>query len=98
MQLLVRPAAAADIDEAFLWYERQQAGLGNEFLAAVDSALEKVVASPTRYPAVHREIRRALLHRFPYAIFYRIYSDAVVVVGCMHGRRDPTRWRSKGSG
>jgi plasmid stabilization system protein ParE len=94
MPILTRPAAAADIDEAFLWYERQQAGLGDEFLTAVQSALENVVAHPTRYPVVHRETRRVLVHRFPYGIFYRVYDELVVVVACMHARRDPKRWRS----
>ncbi len=93
--ILIRPAAAADIDEAFLWYERQQAGLGDEFLTAVQSALENVVAHPSRYPVVHRETRRVLVHRFPYRIFYRVYGELVVVVACMHGRRDPRRWRSQ---
>lgn len=95
MPILVRPAAAADIEEAFLWYEGQRAGLGNEFLAAVQSALDDLIAHPTRYPVMHRDTRRALVHRFPYGIFYRVYGEAVVVVACMHGRRDPRRWRSR---
>lgn len=95
MRVLVRPAAAADIDEAFLWYERQRAGLGNEFLAAVQSALDDVVMHPAKYPVIHRDTRRALLRRFPYAILYRVYGEVVVVVACMHGRRDPRRWASR---
>ena len=61
MPTLIRPAAAADIEEAFLWYERQQAGLGEEFLRAVQSALENIAAHPIRYPVVHRETRRVLV-------------------------------------
>ncbi len=61
--------------------------------AEVQAALEKVVARPARYPVVHRETRRVLVHRFPYGIFYRVYGERVVVVACMHGRRDPRRWR-----
>ena len=95
MPTLIRPAAAADIEEAFLWYERQQAGLGEEFLTAVQSALENIAAHPIRYPVVHRETRRVLLRRFPYGIYYRVYGKLVVVVACMHGRRDPKRWRSR---
>ena len=93
MPILIRPAAAADIEEAFLWYERQRAGLGNEFLAAVESTLDDVVAHPTRCPVIRRDTRRVLVHRFPYAVLYRVYDEAVVVVACMHGRRDPRRWR-----
>jgi plasmid stabilization system protein ParE len=95
MPILIRPAAAADIDEAYLWYERRQAGLGDEFLTAVHSALDQVVAHPTRYPVVYRETRRVLVHRFPYLVFYRVYDETVVVVACMHGRGNPRRWRSR---
>jgi plasmid stabilization system protein ParE len=94
-QLLVRPAAAADTEEAYLWYEKQRVGLGEEFLAAVDSLLGEIVAHPTTYPVIYREARRALLHRFPYAVFFRVYGETVVVLACMHGRRDPTRWKAR---
>ena len=93
MRSIVRPAAAADIEEAFLWYERQRAGLGDEFLIAIQSALDKIVAHPNRYPVIRRNTRRMLVHRFPYQIFYRVYDEVVVVVACMHGRRDPLRWQ-----
>ena len=95
MRPILRPAAAADIEEAFLWYERQRAGLGDEFLKAVQSALDNIVTHPTRYPVIHRNTRRALVHRFPYQIFYRVYDEVVAVVACMHGRRDPIRWKSR---
>lgn len=95
MSITVRSEAAADIGEAFLWYERQRAGLGDEFLAAVQSAVGDVAAHPTRYPVIHRDTRRALVHRFPYGIFYRVYGEVVVVVACLHGRRDPRRWGSR---
>jgi plasmid stabilization system protein ParE len=95
MPLVFRPAAAADIEEAFLWYERQRPGLGEEFLAAVQSAVDGIVGHPATYPVIRRNTRRALLHRFPYGIFYRIYGEVVVVVACMHGRRDPRRWESR---
>ena len=95
MRLLLRPAAAADIEEAVSWYDSQRAGLGDQFLAAVDAALADVAASPLRQRVLFRDTRRYLMKRFPYALFYRIYRDAVVVVACMHGRRDPLRWRGR---
>ena len=95
MPIVVRPAAAADIDEAFLWYERQRPGLGDEFLAAVQSTRDGIAAHPAMYPVLHRNTRRALVRRFPYGIFYRVYADVIVVVACMHARRDPTRWKSR---
>jgi plasmid stabilization system protein ParE len=94
-QIIFRPAAAADVEDAFRWYERQRVGLGNEFLAAIESTLHDVAEQPARYALIHRGTRRVLVHRFPYGIFYRVYGEVVVVVACMHGRRDPRRWKSR---
>ena len=92
---IYRPAAAGDVEDAYQWYEAQQSGLGEEFLEAVRAMMESVVATPERFPVVHRQTRRALLRRFPYGLYYRIIDDQIVVVACMHARRDPRRWRSR---
>ena len=93
MQVLVRPAAAADIDDAFLWYEGQRPGLGADFLRTVDSALAAIQSNPQLHAVIYRNTRRALLRRFPYGVYYRVYPDSIVIVACMHGRRDPKRWQ-----
>lgn len=96
MKIVVRPAAAADIEEAFEWYERQRPGLGEDFLTALDSTLEQVSAQPEAFAVIHRATRRALIpHRFPYGLFYRIYGETIVVVACMHAKRHPRRWQRR---
>jgi plasmid stabilization system protein ParE len=95
MPLFVRPAAAADIDEAFVWYERQRAGLGDEFLETIRRAMQEIESSPLRNPVIHRNTRRLLVRRFPYALYYRVYDESVVVVACMHGRRAPRQWKRR---
>lgn len=67
MQFIVRPVAAADIDEAFLWYEGQRAGLGHDFLAAAQTLIDAIAEHPLRYSLVRRNTRRALLRHLPYA-------------------------------
>ncbi len=93
--LIFRPAAAADVEETYDWYESQQTGLGEEFLQAVREIIRSVEAHPEQYPVIHRKTRRALLRRFPYGLYYRGYEDRIVIVACMHGRRSPRRWRSR---
>jgi plasmid stabilization system protein ParE len=93
--ILVRPAAAADIEDAFLWYEAQRPRLGDDFRVELQAAFERVAGDPALYQVVHRNTRRALLRRFPYGVFYRVYPEVIVVVAVMHGRRDPRRWRSR---
>jgi toxin ParE1/3/4 len=93
--VVVRPAAEDDIEAAYLWYEGRQAYLGDEFLLAIRSALIQVSQYPEAHPIVDSDVRRVVVPRFPYGIFYRLYHGTVYVIACMHGRRDPARWRSR---
>lgn len=95
MRLEVRPAAAADIEEAALWYQSQRPGLGSEFLEELRHVEAAIAESPKRYPVVRRDTRRAMLRRFPYALYFRLYADRVLVVACMHGRRHPRTWQRR---
>ena len=93
MRVELRPAAAADVEDAAAWYESRENGLGYEYLEEVRTTLTAISENPERFPTVYRETRRALIHRFPYALFYRILTRKVLVVACMHSRREPTRWK-----
>jgi len=92
---ILRPAAAADVEGAYRWYEDQRAGLGEEFLAAVEVGLEMIAAHPVAAPAVHRNTRRLLLRHFTYCVVYRLVGEDIVVVGCLHAKRHPRVWRGR---
>jgi len=84
-----------ELEEAAAWYEEHAEGLGAEFLAAVRSVTEAIASAPERWPAVHGT-RRALLHRFPYAIVYRERADDLVeIVAVAHCRRKPRYWSGR---
>lgn len=87
--------ASADVRGAYLWYEEQRAGLGEEFLRALKAAEDFVAAFPLSCSVVHRDTRRALLKRFPYGLYFRLIDDEIVVVACYHGRRHPEGWKRR---
>jgi plasmid stabilization system protein ParE len=91
-RLVVRDAAEADIAEAALWYEKRAHGLGFDFLRATDVALAEIRRNPRSFPVVHRAVRRALMNRYPYGLFFVVTEDTVIVLACMHARRRPLRW------
>lgn len=95
VKIIVRPAAAADIEDAHQWYRDKRPELGAEFLVAVRQAGARIRDNPEAYPVVHREARRIRLRRFPYSLLYRVYPDVIVVVACIHGRRDPLIWKAR---
>lgn len=91
-KVLVRPEAAREIQEAFDWYEERSEGLGLEFLRVADACLSGVQRNPAAYQIVHEQVRRALLRKFPYALFYLVTGDTVVVLACFHVKRSPADW------
>ena len=94
-RLIIRVQAEADMAEAAMWYGNQRPGLGREFLVAVETALGNAVANPRQYPCLRRkpEVRRVLLTRFPYRIFFILRPDAVVVFRVLHGARPHREWK-----
>ncbi|MBI3939568.1 MAG: type II toxin-antitoxin system RelE/ParE family toxin [Acidobacteria bacterium] len=90
-----RPAASADVDAAYEWYQEQRPGLGDEFVVAIDAAVASILAFPEAYPVVHRGVRRVLLERFPYGLYYRLTGQRAIIVACMHAARDAKVWRSR---
>lgn len=91
------PAAQGEAVEAQDWYEQEVAGLGARFRAALDVAVQAVAENPNQFPVVFRDIRRALLRRFPYSIFFRATDSAIFVIACFHSSRDPQAWRDRQS-
>lgn len=88
-QSRVLPEAESDVLDAYRWYEERTEGLGSEFLRAVDACLAFIKRNPLAYRQVHKDVRRALLRKFPYGLFYVVESDEIVVLACFHVRRDP---------
>lgn len=91
----LRRAAELDVQEAQAWYEEQQAGLAEEFSHEVGAVMARLAETPLIYPVVYREIRRAVLHRFPFLVWYQIAGSVVRVLACTHGRADPRKVRAR---
>ena len=90
-----RPQAVDELVAAVRWYDEQRPGLGDAFADACRAAVDLVASRPLLFATIHGPIRRVLLRRFPYAIFYLAEERGTVVLGVMHERRDPKAWRSR---
>ena len=88
-RVILRPRAETDAREAREWYENRRPGLGRDFLDGVQSVLAELPERPFQYPVVYRDVRRALVARFPYGVFSVIRQAEVFVVACFHSKRDP---------
>lgn len=89
------PAVEADVEAAFNWYETEEAGLGLEFLRELRGAYNKILERPLGHQELRSEIRRALTRRFPYAVYFSVENDTIIVVAVLHTARDPAEWQRR---
>lgn len=94
-ELIIRPEAELDIQDAFEWYEAQGLGLSSQFVRAVDACLSSVVSNPLANSIIYKQARRALIRRFPYGILYVFEPEIIAVIACFHGKRNPQSWQDK---
>jgi len=93
-RLIVRPEAEAEMSNAFDWYEDRVSGLGSEFLLCVDAVFNTILRKPQQFPHIHRIVRRALVRRFPYEVFFVEDDERVVVLSVFHAKRNPKSWQA----
>lgn len=95
LPLSVNPQAEEETQKAAKWYENESQGLGAAFLELVEQTLTAISENPLRFPLVYRDIRRALLKRFPYGVFFRVRANRIRVLSIMHLSRDSSRWQKR---
>ena len=94
-RLVSEPRADLDIEAAFEWYEKEQLGLGREFLHELRATYNRIVEGPFKYQHLRSGVRRALLRRFPYAVYFAVEGTVIVVLTVLHASRDPAEWQRR---
>lgn len=101
MNLVLLPEAEAEATQAALWYDRKQAGLGDDFLGELDAAIQSVADDPFGQPLWEASetpvpaIRRAVLKRFPYLVIFTIRDEEIVIAAVAHAHRNPGYWMDR---
>jgi plasmid stabilization system protein ParE len=93
--LVVLPEAEADLADAYTWYEERLPGLGSAFLLSVEAVIHSITRNPQLYSPVHKNVRRALVRRFPYAVFYIVEESHIAILAVFHAKRHPATWRER---
>ena len=89
MQIRFLPEAEAELAEARLWYALQREGLDVSLTQRIDETLQRISDAPGRFPVVYRQLRRAIVKQFPFAVFYEATDNEILVFAVFHSRRDP---------
>ena len=84
-----------EFNEAIEWYETHEPGLGLDFAAEVHAAVQRALAFPLAWQEMGGDIRRALVHRFPYGVLYVLERDRLLIIAVMHLHRQPGYWQNR---
>ncbi len=100
MRIRILDDAEDEARVAARWYEEKQSGLGADFLDTLADALATVESHPQAFSLMEtftssREVRRCVLHRFPYVVVYEVRAEEVIVLAVAHSRRRPNYWEQR---
>jgi hypothetical protein len=95
IELRVRPEAELDAFEAALWYEGERIGLGGAFLETMRGVFGRIASMPMQFPLVSADVRRAIMDRFPFGVFFVVDGSLATVIAVMHLHREPTTWERR---
>lgn len=87
--------AVAEAGAARDFYNAQVPGLGDAFVEEIDRGIQKVILDPERFRIVRDDIRRCLIKRFPYGLYYSIEPENIVIWAVMHLHRYPDYWEDR---
>ena len=85
----ISPAARREFLGSIDWYEARKPGLGKRFAAAVERRLDLIADDPLRWPFEEGDVRAVKVPKWKFVIYYRILTDAIVVIAIFHTSRDP---------
>ena len=90
--VVIRGLAQSDLEEAAAWYDSRQFELGEELVGQVGSTISAVADRPESFPIAYaRRTRRALVKRFPFAVYFILEPKRIVILAILHTRREHKR-------
>ena len=92
MRIIFSKFAKQEIEDAVSYYEREYSGLGKRFKEEVRLASLRIAEYPQAWSTERGDVRKCLLHKFPYKLLYSIEDDHVFVIAVAHQHRKPDYW------
>lgn len=95
MRIIFTRYAKQELEDAVYYYELEYSGLGKKFKEEVKKAIVRIAEYPRAWSVERGDVRKCLLHRFPYKIMYSIEKDHILIIAVAHQHRKPDYWISR---
>ena len=87
--------ANIELDEAVKYYDHQLPGLGFRFFQELDATIQRIRFMPEAWTKIGDRTRRCILKGFPYALFYTVEKDDILITAVANLHRDPEHYRDR---
>ena len=95
LPVVMRAEATQDAEDARDFYEEKRVGLGQKFLDRMNARVAQIGFMPELFGVAWKNVRAVRIKKFPYVIYYRVFTDRVEVLAVMHGSREQSAWQSR---
>lgn len=92
MRIVFTAFARQELEDAVRYYDLEYSGLGRRFKEEVRKATLRISAYPCAWSIERTDIRKCLLHKFPYKLLYSLEEDHLLVIAVAHQHRKPNYW------
>ncbi len=86
-EIIVKPQTWYDLIQAMIWYDSKRENLGREFFNDFEITIDRIKVNPNAFREIFPEVRRVLIKRFPYKVFYTVSENTIYIIGVMHAKR-----------
>ena len=92
MNIEISAFAQKELEDAILYYELEQRGLGLRFRDELCKSIDRIKMYPKIWPIERGEVRKCFVHKFPYKILYSIQESNIIILAISHHHRKPGYW------
>ena len=93
--IIILPFAEVDIKESVSFYREENEELASVFLKCLDDTFRLTLRNPEAYTTVKFNVRKAVLGKFPFSIFYVLSDGTIFILAVFHEKRNPELWKKR---
>jgi toxin ParE1/3/4 len=87
--------AEVDFDKSYEFYYEDSPKVADTFFKRINLGFENIKQNPTSFPIAHKDVRKYVVKKFPFVIYYRIIDSIIQVIAIFHTSRNPEIWNDR---
>jgi len=91
----VSDEAEIDFDKSYEYYYKDNPKVADTFFKKINIGFENIKQNPNFYPIAYKDVRKYVVKKFPFVIYYRIIDSLIQVIAIFHTSRNPEIWNER---